>query len=132
MYSRSSGYQRVSENIGSPRDNEVMAFRLAIHHLVEAKTRSARAAALNINYRLWQFIFQDLHNENNILPEILKQDLLNLAAWSMEYSTRAVLLQISLKPLINVNLNVLHGLEANTKKQTSSATTQREWKNSTV
>jgi flagellar biosynthesis regulator FlaF len=54
---------------------------------------------------------KDLALEGNALPAALKSQLLALAAWSMRYSTLAILHDIPIQPLIDVNRNIAEGLE---------------------
>jgi flagellar protein FlaF len=54
------------------------------------------------------------------LPEGIKANLIRLGLWSMRYSTLAMLRDLSVQPLIDVNRNVLEGLLA--QQSTSAAT----------
>ncbi len=47
---------------------------------------------------------------SNALPAELKNQLIGLGAWSMRYSTLALLQDLSLEPLIEVNRNIAEGL----------------------
>ncbi len=103
------------------RQQEMMAFRLMARRLNEATDRRSRNAALGINHELWSLMFLDLSSSNNRLPPILKQDCLTLARWSLAYSTRAVLSDLPLEPLIEINEQMAEGLGA--KPSTSGAET---------
>jgi len=92
------------------RQQETMAFRLVARRLQEASDQRTRNAALGINHELWSIMFKDLNSSNNRLPPILKQDCLTLARWSLAYSTRAVLSDLPLAPLIEINEQVAQGL----------------------
>lgn len=97
----------------SSREQEATAFRLAARHLNEAESRPERNRALNINHEMWSILFRELNSSACALPEILKADCIKLALWSLEYSTKAVLSDVPLSPLVEVNNTMAEGLEAN-------------------
>ncbi len=49
---------------------------------------------------------------DNRLPDGIKSGLIGLGLWSMRYSTQALLQELPVEPLIEVNNNVLEGLLA--------------------
>jgi len=97
----------------SSREQEASAFRLAARRLNEAGSRFERNHALNINHEMWSILFRELNSSACALPEVLQADCIKLALWSLEYSTKAVLSDLSLSPLVEVNNNIADGLEAN-------------------
>lgn len=96
----------------TPRESEAMALRLASRRLREASNRAGRNIALGLNHELWSIIFRDLNNAQNQLTGVLKADCLALALWSLNYTTRAVLSDLPVEPLIEVNDTLAEGLEA--------------------
>jgi flagellar protein FlaF len=68
--------------------------------------------ALGRNHALWSTLVKDLALGSNQLPAPLKTQLLRLGLWSMRYSTIAILRNLALEPLIEVNRNILEGLQA--------------------
>ena len=103
-------YNAVRPAVGA-REQEAIALRLASRKLRDAGDRPSRAKALRLNHELWTLLIRDLAGENNKLPPILKRDCLALAVFSLDYSTRAVVSELSLTPLIEVNERVAEGLE---------------------
>lgn len=97
--------------VQSPREQEATALRLASRLLTEAGNRLDRNRALNINHGIWSILFRELTGPSCPLPEILRKDCLHLAVWSLDYSTRAVLSDLPLSPLAEVNTRVAEGLE---------------------
>ena len=69
---------------------------------------------------MWSLLLKDLALAENGLPEGVKTGLINLGLWSMRYSTLALLKDLSLQPLIDVNRNVLDGLVAQTQHAASN------------
>jgi len=94
------------------REQEALAFRLASRRLTEARDRTERNLALNINHEMWSIVFRELNGPSCLLPDILKGDCIRLAYWSITYSTKAVLSDLPLNPLIEINNAVAEGLEA--------------------
>ncbi len=64
------------------------------------------------NHTLWAILVQDLSLAENRLPDGIKSELMGLGLWSMRYSTLALLKDLPLDPVIDVNRNVADGLEA--------------------
>jgi flagellar protein FlaF len=61
---------------------------------------------------LWSILVQDLSLAENRMPEGIKAELVRLGLWAMRYSTLALLKDLPLVPLIEVNRNVADGLQA--------------------
>ena len=53
---------------------------------------------------------KDIALEANLLPTDIKSNLITLGAWSMRYSTLAILQDLPIQPLIDVNRNVADGI----------------------
>jgi flagellar protein FlaF len=88
------------------------AFAAVIRGLEEHKTERDRLVALGRNHELWSILIKALAGGANKLPDALKSQLMDLAAWSMRYSTLAILHKLPLAPLIEVNRNIAEGLAA--------------------
>lgn len=112
----------VNSNVGShqvAREQEATAFRLAAKGLRDAVDRRSRNAALSKNHDLWSIIQRDLNAPGNKLGPVLKQDCLSLARYSLNYSTRAVLSDLPLDILIDINMQVSEGLSSTSQTYTS-------------
>ncbi|MCH4090717.1 flagellar biosynthesis regulator FlaF [Acetobacter sp.] len=110
-YNQNSALQMTSRQI------EVMAFGQTILLLKNVKNQKERIHALTMNQKLWSSILLETSIEDNGISDILRKDLLNLAIWSTRYSIRAMLHDIPLKPLIEINQDILDGLKPNTNHQ---------------
>ena len=104
----------------SARDTECAAFRSVTHELETSTPGTLRVRAVGRNHTLWSLLLKDLALAENRLPDSIKTGLINLGLWSMRYSTLALLKDLSLQPLIDVNRNVLDGLLAQTQHVGSS------------
>ncbi|NHN92995.1 flagellar biosynthesis regulator FlaF [Acetobacter sicerae] len=116
----SYGIKRYNQNSATQmtsRQIEVMAFGQTILLLKNAKNQKERIHALTMNQKLWSSILLETSVEDNEIPDVMRKDLLNLAIWSTRYSIRAMLHDIALKPLIDINQDMLDGLRQNTNNQ---------------
>ncbi len=107
-------YETARRFAATAQDNEILIFTNANALLANAKTadQKTRISALFHNQRLWSAIVKDLALETNQLPAELKRNLTELGFWAMQYSTRAMAEDLSLDPLINVNRDMIEGLQA--------------------
>jgi len=112
MRQAAAQYQRTSATSLAGRPTECAAFNMVIRDLSECTPGPTRLAALGRNHALWSLLVKDLSLGDNALPEGLKASLIRLGLWSMRYSTLAMLRDLSLQPLIEVNRNLLEGLLA--------------------
>ena len=110
---RSPSYFR-SPQIGgaSPRDTEILAFRLCNERLEKAAAPRERIEALNKTHQLWSLLVKDLQSDGNRLPGALKEQLIGLGFWAMTYSTCAIAEDLPVQPLIDVHTNIIDGLRA--------------------
>lgn len=119
----SYGIKRYNQNSASQmtsRQIEVMAFGQTIFLLKNAKTQKERLHALTMNQKLWSSILLETGIEDNGTPEVMRKDLTNLAIWSTRYSIRAMLHDTPLKPLIDINQDILDGLRQNPDNKNTS------------
>lgn len=109
------GYGAMDRGIHSPRDIEYKAFAKVTRALklsAEDKTSEIgkRAKALHDNRRLWTILATDLAGSGNKLGPDLRADLLSLAAYSINQSSRAIKNPALLPGLIEINTNMMRGL----------------------
>ncbi len=107
------------------REQEALVFRLAARRMRDAADQPSRNAALGINHQVWSHMFRDLNCPENRLPAVLKKDCTVLARWSLDYSTRALLNDLPLGPLIDINETVADGLSV--PPATQGATAHAAW-----
>ncbi len=101
----------------SARDTELAAFASVTRGLEEFTTERDRLTALGRNHELWSILIKALASDANRLPDTLKSQLIDIAAWSMRYSTLAILHNLPLAPLIEVNRNIAEGLAAQARSE---------------
>jgi len=122
MHRKVAAYQ-VSNLAGtSPVEAEILAFGLCIDRLSRARDGKTRIEALAKNHQLWSTLVRDLSSGANGLPLPLRHTLLQLGLWSMAYSNRAIVEDVSLQPLIEVNRNTSEGLRAQVSGEATRST----------
>jgi flagellar protein FlaF len=94
----------------SARDTEIAAFRTVIRALENTGNEDSRIRAIGRNHELWSTLVKDLAKDGNGLDASLKTQLVALGLWAMRYSTLAILQNLPVEPLIEVNRNILDGL----------------------
>jgi flagellar protein FlaF len=107
-----SYFHKPQIGAATPRETEILAFGLCNDRLTKATTPRERIDALGKTQQLWSLLVRDLNANGNRLPETLKQNLIRLGFWVMNYATRATLHDLSVAPLIEVNRNMIDGLRA--------------------
>ncbi len=95
-----------------PRETELAAFNTITRALEEVGDSASRIRALGRNHDLWSTLVKDLALQANRLPDELKASLISLGLWAMRYSTCAILQDVPLAPLIEVNRNIAAGIAA--------------------
>ncbi len=105
-------YRQAARAAVSPRETELAAFNTITQALEDANDSASRIRALGRNHELWSMLVKDLALQSNRLPDELKKNLMSLGLWAMRYSTFALLNDVKLAPLIEVNRNVSAGIAA--------------------
>jgi flagellar protein FlaF len=104
-------YAKNVQMVGvSPSETEILAFSLCIAKLKACTESTSRIEALNKTHQLWSLLVRDLASNANRLPEILKEQLVDLGFWAMGYCVAAMGRDLPVQPLIDVNQNILEGL----------------------
>ena len=107
----STQYDRSAGAALAPRDLEAAAFAFVNKLLEEAKNAQERITALARNHRLWALLLTDIGISSNALPPILKKDLVSVGGWSMSYSIAAMGRDLSVRPLIDINRDMIEALK---------------------
>lgn len=116
-------YNQSSAQTMNSRQIEAMAFSQAIAMLKNANTDQKRMHALSMNQKLWSAVLRECGVENNGMPDILRQDLLKLSIWATRYCVRAMLHKISLRPLVDINQDMLEGLREHAPAEPETTST---------
>ena len=105
-------YRNSEAGALAPREVEAAAFLFVNRALEQADGVRSKVEALCKNQKLWSLLLKDLACSTNALPEILKQDLVRLGTWSVAYSIRAMPGELPLRPLIDINSDMVDALRS--------------------
>lgn len=89
-----------------------MAFRHVNSLLANAKDHQKKMTALSANLKLWSLLSMSVERVDSPLPPVLRDDIIKVGLWSMRYSNAALNTSKDLKPLIDVNNDMIEGLSA--------------------
>ena len=96
------------------RSDERKAFSKVTSALENATARTAGdpyfESALDDNRRLWSILQENLFQEDNVLPDSLKSQLISLATWVEGYTAKVIRGEAEVEALISVNQTIMEGL----------------------
>ncbi|GBR26484.1 flagellin assembly protein [Kozakia baliensis NRIC 0488] len=115
-------YQKRSGASLPSRDIEIMALKHANTLLSDKATvhLEPRRLALSSNIKLWSLLMQAVHRTDCPLPAILKKDLTTIGNWAMSYSNMAMNSEKPLRPLIDINQDMIDGLSAQEERTSAN------------
>src|ERR1700744_2984064 len=107
-------YQNVQRAVEDPRATEYRLFGQVTGALIAAKTNGAAGGplveAVDWNKRLWRALAADCMDDRNSLTEDLRAKIVSLSLWVSKYSRRVTREKAPLDPLIEINRNIMQGL----------------------
>ena len=68
--------------------------------------------ALSTNRRLWILFAADVASEDNELPMDLKEQIIYLAAFTKEHTSKVMAREANVRPLIEINTAIMRGLRS--------------------
>lgn len=114
-----AGYGDLSRAVNSPRQIEYQAFARITHGLSAAIAAegpgafAALAEAMHQNLKLWTIIAGEVADPANGLPEALRAQLLSLAIFTRNHTSRVLAREAEADPLVEINASIMRGLRAN-------------------
>jgi flagellar biosynthesis activator protein FlaF len=109
-------YQKAQTAVETPRVIEYRLFGQITGALMDAKTSGVKGTplvdAIDRNRRLWSMLAGDCMSEGNQLPKELRAQIVSLAIWVSKYSSDVTQQGAPLDPLIDVNRNIMQGLQS--------------------
>lgn len=111
----SQAYRQVAQSTRTPRDVEYEAFVRVTRDLKSsfpkrAQSFAAYAEALNRNRKMWRLLAGDLRQPGNALPNELKAQILSLAGFVDDHTSKALARKVSPAVLIEINIAMMQGL----------------------
>jgi flagellar biosynthesis activator protein FlaF len=108
-------YQRAQAAAETPRGAEYRLFGQVTGALIEASRSGAKGKtlldAIDWNRRMWGALAGDCMSDSNTLSRELRAQIVSLSIWVNKYSSEVLHKNAPLDPLINVNRNVMQGLQ---------------------
>ena len=109
-------YQSVQRAVEDPRATEYRLFGQVTGALIDAKTGNAVGAplvkAIDWNKRLWRTLAADCMDDRNTLTEDVRAKIVSLSLWVSKYSRKVTREKAPLDPLIEINRNIMQGLQS--------------------
>ena len=104
--------QRITEN---PRETEYRLFGQVTGALISAQkdglSGGPLAETVDWNRKMWRMLAADCLDERNQLPQEVRANIISLSLWVSKYSKEVTRKGASLDPLIEVNRNIMQGLQ---------------------
>lgn len=105
-----NAYGSTSRVVQTPRSAEYAAFSHITSALKAAKDFAEKVEALTLNRRLWTVLAADLAGDGNGLPEQLRAQLLSLANFTNQHTSKVLRGEADESPLIEINTSIMAGL----------------------
>ncbi|MEM0937543.1 MAG: flagellar biosynthesis regulator FlaF [Pseudomonadota bacterium] len=110
-----AAYGTQSAAVRTDRGTEYAAFMRITRRLKAAAEKGAKGfpdlvGALHDNRKLWTIIATEVADDGNKLPRQLRAQLIYLAEFTFDYSSKVLSRQADVGPLIEVNASVMRGL----------------------
>jgi flagellar protein FlaF len=108
-------YQNVQRAVEDPRLTEYRLFGQVTGALLDAKSSNAIGTplveAIDWNRRLWRTLAADCMDDRNTLTQDVRAKIVSLSLWVSKYSRKVTREKAPLDPLIEINRNIMAGLQ---------------------
>lgn len=94
----------------SARDIEYDAFARITGALKRATSATDRAEALHKNRQLWTILAIDVADKGNALPASLRAEILSLAQFTMQHTSKVLAGSQTIDALVEINTSMMRGL----------------------
>jgi flagellar protein FlaF len=105
--------QRATED---PRVTEFRLFGQVTGALLDARNSNAAGTPLveviDWNRRMWRALAADCMDDRNALTEDLRAKIISISLWVSKYSRQVTRDKAPIDPLIEINRNIMQGLQA--------------------
>jgi flagellar protein FlaF len=109
-------YKATQVATEDPRLTEYRLFGQVTGALLSAKQANAVGAplveAVDWNRRLWRTLAADCMDDRNKLTQEVRAKIISLSLWVAKYSRSVTREKAPLDPLIEINRNIMQGLQA--------------------
>ena len=107
-------YQSAQRAVEDPRTTEYRLFGQVTGALIDAKTAQGTplVEAVDWNRRVWRTLAADCMDDRNKLTADVRAKIISLSLWVAKYSRAVTREKAPLDPLIEINRNIMQGLQA--------------------
>ena len=109
-------YKATQAATEDPRLTEYRLFGQVTGALLNAKQSNAVGTplveAVDWNRRMWRTLAADCMDDRNKLTQDVRAKIISLSLWVAKYSRNVTRNKASLDPLIEINRNIMQGLQA--------------------
>ena len=109
-------YKETQTATEDPRLTEYRLFGQVTGALLNAKQSNAAGPqlveAVDWNRRLWRTLAADCMDDRNKLTQDVRAKIISLSLWVAKYSRNVTREKAPLDPLIEINRNIMQGLQA--------------------
>jgi len=108
-------YSAASAHTRTPRSLEYDTVARITHRIRSADQEGAKGflqlvEALHDNKNMWNIFAGDVADTDNQLPRELKAQIFYLAEFTSQHTSKVLVRQASVAPLLEINNAILHGL----------------------
>jgi len=108
-------YQNTQAVTEDPRATEYRVFGKITGALIDAEKKGVKggalAEAIDWNRKLWRTLASDCLDDRNQLPREVRAQIVSLSLWVSKYSKQVTRNGAPMQPLIEVNRNIMQGLQ---------------------
>ena len=108
-------YKNTQAATEDPRVTEYRLFGQVTGALLDAQKSNASGTplveAIDWNRRMWRTLAADCMDERNSLSEDVRAKIISLSLWVSKYSRQVTREKAPLDPLIEINRNIMQGLQ---------------------
>jgi len=108
-------YKKTQTATENPRVTEYRLFGQVTGALLDAQKSNAIGTplveAIDWNRRMWRTLAADCMDDRNALSEDLRAKIISISLWVSKYSRQVTREKAPLDPLIEINRNIMQGLQ---------------------
>jgi flagellar protein FlaF len=109
-------YKTAQAKTEDPRNTEYRLFGQVTGALLDAQKAGAVGTplveAIDWNRRMWRTLAADCMDDRNQLSQDVRAKIVSLSLWVSKYSRQVTRAKAPLGPLIEINRNIMQGLQA--------------------
>ncbi len=110
-----NAYSAASATVSTPKSFEYKVIAHVTQQIMDAAKKGSKGfpalvAAVDKNRKLWRILEADLLSPENELPESAKENLVYLAEFTRQHTTKIIRKEAGVQPILEINTAILRGL----------------------